>query len=102
MTRLNLRKNIRLLYSIQDFLSMNTQMKRYLVESRLESRASITSRKEGNLANIVERKSKVFAEILICLRKLKAFYGYIPLKQLNKIFINAKKAPGYFSKNFFS
>lgn len=97
LARLNLRKNIRLLYSIQDFLSMNTQMKRHLILSRAS-----TSRKEGNLANTVERKSKVFAEILICLRKLKAFYGYIPLKQLNKIFVNAKKAPGYFSKNFFS
>lgn len=87
LSRINYKKKINLLFSIQEFVSINNEV--------LSGRSSL-SRRRG------EKKSKEYSEILLCMKKLKTFYGFIPLKQLNKILFQAKKAPGYFSKNFFS
>ncbi len=79
-TRVYLKKNINLLFPIQDFL----------FECNKHVNKSTGSR------------SREYLEILLCVKKLKMFYGYIPLKQLHRILAQASVMPGYFSKNFFS
>ena len=80
LTRVYLKKNINLLFPIQDFL--------------------FECNKHGN--NSAGSRSREYLEILLCVKKLKMFYGYIPLKQLHKILAQAALMPGYFAKNFFS
>lgn len=80
LTRIYLKKNINLLFPIQDFL----------FECNKHANKSTGSR------------SREYLEILLCIKKLKMFYGYIPLKQLHRILSQASIMPGYFSKNFFS
>nr|ARV87631.1 SSU ribosomal protein S4p [Auxenochlorella protothecoides] len=80
LTRIYLKKNINLLFPIQDFL----------FECNKHVNKSTGSR------------SREYLEILLCVKKLKMFYGYIPLKQLHRILSQASIMPGYFSKNFFS
>lgn len=76
LERIHLKKNINLLFPIQEFVAINNQLTR--------------------------QRTKEYSEILLCMKKLKIFYGFIPLNQLQKILSQALRAPGYFSKNFFS
>nr|NP_042271.1 ribosomal protein S4 [Prototheca wickerhamii]P46743.1 RecName: Full=Small ribosomal subunit protein uS4m; AltName: Full=Ribosomal protein S4, mitochondrial [Prototheca wickerhamii]AAD12659.1 ribosomal protein S4 [Prototheca wickerhamii] len=80
LARIHLKKKINLLFPVQEFLFE-------LSKHRNKSAGS---------------KSREYLEILLCVKKLKMFYGFIPLKQLHKILVQAKAMPGYFSKNFFS